>query len=75
MARKIFRIIIGDSRRRKVGLKLVEGVSAKSILQRPKSSFVGHGRTIIGVMPTKLRGTLKSREKLPRSKRFGRGFR
>ncbi len=73
--KKIFRIIIGDNKRRRVGFKLVEGTSAKQILQKPKSNFVGRGRTIIGVTPTRLRGTLARRSKIKRSSRFGRGFR
>ena len=72
--KKIFRIVIGDTKKKLIGFKLVEGKSAKEILNKPKSKFVGRGRTVIGVIPTRLKGTLKQRGKLPRSKRFGKGF-
>jgi len=69
--RKIWRIVIGDRKGKLVGYKLVDAKSAKDAAN-PK--YVGERRTIIGVLQTNLKGTTAQRSKLPRSKRFGRGF-
>ena len=37
-------------------------------------SIVGPGRKVIAVTPTRLKGTVKSRYSLPRSRRYGRGY-
>jgi len=71
---KIYRIAMSKSPTGKIiGYKLVSGTSPSQILKK-KSKYVGRGVYIRGVMPTKIRGTLASRRKLSRSKRFGRGY-
>ncbi len=75
MVKKTFRIAISKKKKGRVSsFKLVEATSVESILKGPKSRFVGPGRFIVGAMPTRLRGSLSERLKLPRSKRFGKGF-
>jgi hypothetical protein len=70
---KIWRIIIGDEKRKKIiGFKLVDGDTPREALSQ--KNLVGEGRTILGVLPTGLKGTTKQRWKIPRSKRFGEGF-
>ena len=67
----IFRIAISKKKKGKIfGYKLVEGKSIEEVRKKPKSSFVGAGRYVVGITPTKLKGTVVSRRSLPRSKRF-----
>jgi hypothetical protein len=73
--KKIFRLIMADAKGKIVGYQLVEGKSADEIMKKPKSEFVGRDRTIVGVLPTKLKGTLEERAGIPRSRRFGKGYR
>ena len=54
--------------------KLVEGTSIKSLAVKPKSTYIGTGGKITGITQTKFKGSLKARLKMPRSKRFGKGF-
>ena len=73
--KKIYRIAMSDKKHGKVlGYKLVDARSASEVLKQPKSKYVGRGRYIVGVMPTRLKGTTESRKKMPRSKRFGKGY-
>ncbi len=74
VGKKIFRAIITTSEGKRVGFKLVEGTSLADVSKR-KRSFVGPGRKISGFLPTKLKGAIRSRAKLPRTRRFGKGFR
>ena len=49
---------------------------AKNLEDAKKKSknLVGSGRKIVAILPTKLKGTTKSRRKLSRRTRFGSGY-
>jgi len=68
--------MLSKSKKGKIhGYKLVEGKSAKQIMKNPKKKYVGRGIYIRGILPTNLKGSLKKRLKMPRSKRFGSRYR
>jgi len=75
MKRKIFRIEILDTKGRHVGWKLVDATSITSIRKGSKSRYLGREKYIGKILKTRLKGTMKQRIKLPRSKRFGRKYR
>lgn len=68
----IFRIGIADQKGKFIGIKLVDAKSRKAILQQPKSKFVGRGRKIVFVQPTRLKGKVAERRQLPVARRFGK---
>jgi len=73
----IFRLAMSRNKTGKniLGYKLVDGKSIKDVMSKPKSKYVGKGVFIVGIERTQLKGTTKSRRKLPRSIRFGKGYR
>jgi len=68
---KIWRIAIGDKKGKFVGFKLVDANDVQGAVSRKN---VGPDRRIIGVLPTSLSGTTETRMRLPRARRFGKGF-
>jgi len=56
-----------------IGYKIFDAKSLKDA-RRKKKIIVGSGRKVTSIVSTRLPGTIASRKKLPRSKRFGRGF-
>lgn len=68
----IYRIAMSNVKSGKItGYKLVSGKSIGSVLNAPKAKYVGRGVRIVGVMPTRITGSLKARASMPRSRRFG----
>ena len=56
-----------------VGYKIFDAKNIEDAKKKAKKQ-VGSGRKITSITKTRLKGTVKSRFKLPRSKRFGKRY-
>jgi hypothetical protein len=56
-----------------VGYKTFDAKSLEDA-KKKKRTLVGPGRKVTSIEKTNLKGTTASRSKIPRSRRFGRGY-